>query len=102
MANAKNDLLRATKNTPRIKCASIEKVLYGEIVKKAILKQNYSEEDYQRFLKDLNFSYDSGYGSQELFGTVWLEDGTWLSREEYNGSEWWEHNFVPVIPTECL
>jgi hypothetical protein len=33
---------------------------------------------------------------------VWLDDGTWLSRGEYDGSEWWEHNQLPTIPYECL
>jgi hypothetical protein len=42
-------------------------------------------------LPQLDFEYDSGYGGQELFGYIWYEDGTWSSRGEYDGSEWWEH-----------
>ena len=40
----------------------------------------------QSFLNDLNFEYDSGYGGQELYGTVWFKDNTWAGRGEYDGS----------------
>lgn len=36
------------------------------------------------------YDYDSVYGSQELYGTIWMKDGTWYAREEYDGSEWWK------------
>ncbi len=49
-------------------------------------------------LGELNFDYDSGYGSQELFGNIWYNDGTWSERGEYDGSEWWEHKSRPDIP----
>ena len=39
----------------------------------------------------LDFEYDSGYGTQHLYGTVWLSDGTWFERREYDGSERWMH-----------
>lgn len=45
----------------------------------------------------INVLYNSGYGSQQLFGLVLFSDGTWLSREEYDGSEWWIHNVPPTI-----
>ena len=44
------------------------------------------------------YEYDSGYGGQELFGTVWMDNGEWLTRGEYDGSEWWEHHRRPSIP----
>lgn len=65
-----------------------------------LLKQGHSEDDYKYFLKSLNFTYDSGYGGQELYGTIWYKDGTWSSRGEYDGSEWWEYNKVPDVPEE--
>lgn len=50
-------------------------------------------------LDDLNFDYDAGYGSQELFGVVYCKDSNnrpvWLTREEYDGSEWWDINTIP-------
>nr|WP_298659840.1 hypothetical protein [uncultured Flavobacterium sp.] len=102
MTNAKQELLNAVKDTAKIKCASIR---YGRREDEATpktLKLNYSENEYNEFLNLLDFEYDSGYGGQELYGTVWLEDGTWLSRGEYDGSEWWEHNVLPDVPAECL
>ena len=49
-------------------------------------------------LPRLDFKYDSGYGSQELEGTIWYSDGTWSERGEYDGSEWWEHRECPPLP----
>ena len=46
-------------------------------------------------LSQMNFSYDNGWGGQELFGYIWYEDGSWSERGEYDGSEWWEHKVRP-------
>lgn len=50
-------------------------------------------------LDDLNFDYDAGYGSQELFGIVYCKNSNnrpvWLTRGEYDGSEWWDINTIP-------
>ncbi|MCU0437463.1 MAG: hypothetical protein MUC49_06065 [Raineya sp.] len=103
MLNAKQELLEITKNTAKVKCASISKGYddSNDLTKRMILKINHSEEEYQQFLNSLDFEYDDGYGTQELYGIVWLEDGTWLSRREYDGSECWEHHIMPAIPSEC-
>jgi hypothetical protein len=37
-----------------------------------------------------------------LFGTVWLEDGMWMERGEYDGSEWWELMRRPEIPSTLI
>jgi hypothetical protein len=50
-------------------------------------------------IAELDFEYDDGYGGQELFGYVVFKDGTWLSRAEYDGSEWWEYNKTPTYET---
>ena len=42
-------------------------------------------------LATLDFEYDNGYGSQELFGEIIFKDGSWLERGEYDGSEWWSY-----------
>ena len=68
----------------------------------SILHKGYSQEDFDEFLKSIDFEYYNGYGGQELFGTIWYEDGTWSSREEYDGSEWWRHFEVPEILEELL
>ena len=46
----------------------------------------------------LNREYENGSGTQELFGTVWLSNGTWLAREAYEGAEWWVHMKCPPLP----
>lgn len=90
MENAKLEFLEAIEGKSKVKCA---------IIGNAKLKVGYSEKCYNNFLEKLDFEYNSGYGGQELFGTIWHEDGTWQSRGEYDGSEWWEHNEVPEIPS---
>jgi len=102
MSNARKELLEAVKDTAKIKCASITYGRWENERSKKVLKFNHTNDEYNEFLNSLDFEYDSGYGGQELYGTVWLEDGTWLSRGEYDGSEWWEHNVLPNIPAECL
>lgn len=98
--NAKEELVRAIKDEA-IKCAIIrEDPDDHDKPKEWFLRVGYTEKEMTEFLNSLDFSYDAGYGGQELFGTVWLKDGTWLSRGEYDGSEWWEHNKLPEIPTK--
>jgi len=101
--NARKELEDVLKSKAFIKCALIWADDYWDgRQKRAVLKTNHNAFDYENFLKELDFDYDSGFGSQILHGCVWLEDGTWLSRGEYDGSEWWEHNIMPPIPTDCL
>lgn len=105
MTNAKEEMLELLKGK-EIKCAKI--INSGSIwldtpeCKTIILKVDYTTDDYERFLKELDFNYDSGYGGQELYGTVWFKDDTWAGRGEYDGSEWWEEYSLPEIPKELL
>jgi hypothetical protein len=48
-------------------------------------------------IDELDFDYDNGYGSQNLFGFVLLNDGVWFERYEYDGSECWEYKKTPTI-----
>lgn len=95
---------------PRIKCALLsdcddwvrdDKGFYDEVAGKTYpLPVNYTKEQLADFLGLLNFEYDAGYGGQELYGTIWYENGTYSQRGEYDGSEWWEHCKCPEIPAE--
>lgn len=87
--NAKTELQTILANQAAILCAEVDKFR---------LKKGYSTDKLANFFINLDFEYDAGYGGQELYGTVWLIDGTWLSRGEYDGSEWWVHNKLPKIP----
>ena len=102
---------RATSS--RISYASVDDILVnsashrqpdGEIVfsfdRVAVLKQNWNNDEWLKFSTILNFIYDNGYGRQEVFGIVWLTDGAWLERYEYDGAENWELKKLPTIPVE--
>ena len=52
----------------------------------------------EEVLPRLDFDYDSGYGCQELFGTIWYTDGSWSDRGEYDGSELWQYQKCPALP----
>lgn len=98
MKNAKEELLRELnqKWIAPIKCAAVE---CGKIVAK--LKVGHTPQEFTEFLEKLDFEYDAGYGAQTLFGTVWLEDRSWLTRwKDYDSSEWWEHIEYQDIPEE--
>ena len=60
-----------------------------------VLHPNYSDSEYNNFLKALNFEYNNGYGGQELYGYIWYNDGTWSERHEYDGSECWVYKKCP-------
>lgn len=57
-------------------------------------------------LDNLDFDYDAGFGIQELFGIVYCKDSNnhpvWLTRGEYDGSEWWEINTIPEFYNNCI
>ena len=105
MANAKKELEEFLKRKVKVKCAKITVDCQYDnrnICPEYILKLNYSEQEFNDFLKSLDFEYSANYGGQKLSGTVWFEDGTWGTHQGCYGSEWWEHNILPDIPTECL
>jgi hypothetical protein len=51
------------------------------------LPLGYTDEQYAEFMRKLDFTYDDGYGSQQL------------DRGEYDGSEWWQHQTRPNVPS---
>ena len=83
-----------------LKCAYIRyDDPWNEEEAEALLPVGYTTEEYNNFLDKLyEIDYDSGYGHQELFGTLWFKDGTWASRKEYDGAESWQLNYCPGIP----
>lgn len=93
--NACNEFIEHTEDKPAIKCAIIE--FAG---KKRKLRCGYNMRLYEAFLLRISFQYDAGYGSQNLYGTIWYIDGTYSERSEYNGSERWEYRKAPEVPKE--
>ena len=53
-------------------------------------------EEAVEVLKQLDFTYDDGYGTQEVEGTIMFKDGTWMERREYDGAEWWVRVKAPT------
>ena len=55
-----------------------------------------------KFLTLSNFTYDCGYGAPEIAGDliVYFNDNTYMTRGEYDGSEWWEYNEPLVYDKE--
>lgn len=101
--NARYELLNTIPGNTSLLCADISYTgsTWSEDnqTKSFALSVNHSPEEFDRFLDDLNFEYDNGYGGQELYGTLWFTDGTWATRDEYDGSEWWAHHRQPEIPS---
>lgn len=93
MINAKEEILDHIKD----KDVELVRVAYIEGYGEKVLRIEGKLNDCANLL---DFSYDNGFGSQELFGFVLYSDGTWSEREEYDGSEWWVHRKPPTINTE--
>ena len=120
MVNAREEFLNIFKryknlNPLSVKCAvigynpdsmvdlDVDDIINGkDCIRRAILPIGWKNNNWDRFLQDLNFNYDDGYGSQELYGIVWFKDGSWFKREEEDGLEWWVYTSVPQIPDEML
>lgn len=52
-----------------------------------------------RFKELADVEYSSGYGAQEVAKdlVILMKDGSWFTRGEYDGSEWWEHHTAPKL-----
>lgn len=99
--NAKKEFVEHVQSWgSEVKCAIIwvEDEWTEDIDNETILRDGHTKEELSRFIESLNFDYDSGYGRQELFGTIWYKDGAWSEREEYDGSEWWAVRAKPQLP----
>ncbi len=104
MSNAKSEFITHVANR-KVLCATITFGNNFETDEEAhmqtrILTTGYTDDEYKQFLNSINEEYDSGYGGQELFGTIWFKDGTWSARGEYDGSEWWEYQECPIVPKD--
>lgn len=78
---------------------SSENSLY--VMKPIILKEGHDQKELDAFWEAMNFEYYSGFGAQNVYGTIWLTENRWMTRGEYDGSEWWELHKRPVIPEHC-
>lgn len=63
-----------------------------------ILYPDHTEEELATFYEQLDFEYDNGYGSQNIFGILWFTNGHYSDRLEYDGSECWQYHEPPSLP----
>jgi hypothetical protein len=100
MTNARDEFVNHVAGKA-IVCATVE---YGSYLasRQLTLPCEWTASQYSSFLDSLDFDYDDGYGAQYLTGTIWYADGTWSTRHEYDGSEWWEYLQCPAIPEQLL
>lgn len=101
MTNARQEFLTQIGNR-KVICATIDFGSTSNNVPPNILTTGWDSEDWNVFLESIDVEYDSGYGTQELYGTIWYEDGTWSERGEYDGSEWWSFQKCPDIPANLI
>lgn len=103
MKNAKEEFLRVTKqHENKIQCVHIIHECGMDKFNTYSLRMNHTQEEYDKFVDSLDFEYDGGHGAQELFGFIWIDDGSWYERGEYDGAEWWEYKNTPPIPDELI
>lgn len=73
----------------------------NDIIDLYIRYSPYSRVEYKEFNHyysiPLNINYDSGFGSQELYGCVVFNDDSWLERYEYDGSECWDYKSLKKV-----
>jgi len=65
------------------------------------LSIKHNKIDLEIFLNSLDFEYDNNCEDWEvphIYGYVWLTDGTWLSRVEFDEKECWTRKRYPKIP----
>ena len=96
--NARVEFLKVIERWGAVKCAHITTEDYVN----AVLCVDHTEEEFAKFLELLDFVYNSGFGGQNLYGTIWLKDNNWVDRGEYDGSEWWQLHSLPPIPSNLL
>lgn len=105
MANARKEFETKTEGHT-VLCAWIQ-IDSNDVDVDAILRKRYSKSEYDEFLKEIDVEYDPEWGLQELDGEIWLDDGQWFNRYEYDGREHWTRHILPMsrnrpkIPEEC-
>jgi len=101
--NARKELLDFL-GGDKVKCANIIRDYFSTDEKRILLKVGYSDEDWEKFLSELDFDYDIHTGclgfEDELSGTVWLMDGSWLTRIEHDEMGFWTLHYPPEIPAD--
>jgi len=106
MTNAKAEIVKLLTNA-NIPLSGIQaaSITYQKDIKPeseynwTILYPGHTDKEFEQWLSKMNeINYYQGYGAQQLFGTIWLRNGLWMTRGEYDGSEWWDLHKRPLMP----
>lgn len=75
MINARKELEEVLKEMgKKLQAAAIESNLdYSHSSRKHYLYANYTDAEYEEFMKSLDFEYDNGFGGVLLHGVLWLQ-----------------------------
>lgn len=66
-----------------------------------IQTKDFCIKDKDKFLEQMDFDYDNGFGGTEIQeDLVIVGKDWWLERHEYDGSEWWEFKRLPMKNSE--
>jgi len=78
-------------------------VYYGNGKEKVefALKVGFNQADLDAFFDSMSEAYPHAW-SHHFMGTIWLEDGTWFSRDFDLDEVDWEHWETPAIPDQLL
>jgi hypothetical protein len=96
MTNAKKEFLaKVTKTTATVLWARFETETKALIA----LNPDYAsnKEDWDYFLAQLDYDYNSGLGGEHTYGVIMFSDGSWAEREEYDGSSHWAMRVKPTF-----
>lgn len=57
---------------------------------------------WEEFAAVADRNYDNGFGGAEVYESLIIvfNDGSWMERGQYDGSEWWEFKKTPDISGE--
>ena len=61
------------------------------------LYEDHKSKKFDEFCEFMDREYDNE-GEQALFGTIWLSDGTWLTRQDGERGAYWMHHKRPNPP----
>lgn len=55
--------------------------------------------NWDKFTQKANFEYDNSWGAQKIAVDliIYFKDKSYITRGEYDGSEWWEYNEPKVF-----
>lgn len=100
MKNAKQEFLEQTQNR-QVKCACVQ--ISGLKKKTIFLRKNFTQEDLDEFLDQLDFEYNENSLHLLIEGTIWYKDNdTWSERHYIDDEQVWTYHKMPQPPRFLL